>query len=526
MRRAALGLGRCDVLVKGDEVVVLSPTAIAATLDADGAREGLPFMPEMLAACGRTFTVAMRAERVCARGLAPGESALRRLEGCVVLEGLRCDGSAHDGCQLGCMLLWKEAWLAPAGSAATSAGAPDAGPAAPPPLRTRRGASPSPLVCQATELLRATRPGPSRWSPLPYLRLVRLGTVSAPRLASMLARTLAFRVQRAAHARRARRAGGTVPAPALGLRQGEWVQVRSAAEIQATLDAAGRLRGLAFSADMTVHCGRTLRVGAPVERLVQEESGQLRAVRDTVTLEGADCRRHLGCARQMPFLWREAWLRRVPVARGAEEAIDPARPGARRAYLAVKRAADVVASAAGLALLAPLFLGLALAVRLSVGRPVLFRQERLGRAGRPFVLLKFRSMRSGPGPEVTAAGDPRITRLGRWLRRTKLDELPQLWNVLRGDMSLVGPRPEVARYAHMFPADYQRILTVRPGITDFAALAFRDEEALLARAPSPEAAYAEVVLPAKIALYQRYLREMSLRTDLLLVLRTLAAVLR
>jgi lipopolysaccharide/colanic/teichoic acid biosynthesis glycosyltransferase len=512
------------VLVQGDKVVVLSPAAIATTLDADGARDGLPFMPEMLRACGRTFTVTARAERVCVRGLAPGESSLRQLEGCVVLEDLRCDGAAHEACQLGCMLLWKEAWLAPAGAAAAveSPGASGAGPT----LRTRRDGPTSALVCQATELVRATRPGPSPWSPLPYLRLLWHRTVTPRRLSAVLAGMLLHRVRRTARSRRPARGGVPDPAPELGLRPGEWVQVRSAGEIQGTLDAAGCHRGLAFSADMAVHCGQILRVAAPVERLVQEESGRLRAVRGTVTLEGADCRRHLGCARQMPFLWREAWLRRASAPGEAVEAQDPARPRARRGYLVTKRVIDVAFSAAGLLLLSPVLLGIALAVRLTSGRPILFRQERIGLHGRPFELLKFRSMKDGPGPIVTAAGDPRVTRLGRVLRRTKLDELPQLWNVVRGDMSLVGPRPEVARYVRMFPAEYRRILTVRPGITDFAALAFRDEEAVLARAPSPEAAYAEEVLPAKLALYGRYLDDMSVRTDLLLLLRTLATVLR
>jgi lipopolysaccharide/colanic/teichoic acid biosynthesis glycosyltransferase len=115
--------------------------------------------------------------------------------------------------------------------------------------------------------------------------------------------------------------------------------------------------------------------------------------------------------------------------------------------------------------------------------------------------------------------------VGRLLRATKLDELPQLWNVLRGDMSLVGPRPEVQRFVDRFAGDYARILAVRPGLTDYAALEYLDEEAVLSAAADPEAAYAERVLPAKIALYHRYLARMSLRTDLALLFRTLLAVL-
>jgi lipopolysaccharide/colanic/teichoic acid biosynthesis glycosyltransferase len=193
----------------------------------------------------------------------------------------------------------------------------------------------------------------------------------------------------------------------------------------------------------------------------------------------------------------------------------------------VKRALDAgLAAAAGLAL-GPLLAAIAVAVKASSPGPILFRQVRVGRGGRPFRILKFRSMRAGArGADVTARGDARVTRVGRFLRRWKLDELPQLWNVLRGDMSLVGPRPEVPRYVARFPGDYARILSVRPGLTDYAAVEYRDEEAVLAAAADPDAAYVETVLPAKIALYHRYLDHLSLGSDLALIFRTLAAVLR
>jgi lipopolysaccharide/colanic/teichoic acid biosynthesis glycosyltransferase len=188
---------------------------------------------------------------------------------------------------------------------------------------------------------------------------------------------------------------------------------------------------------------------------------------------------------------------------------------------------DVIASIAALVALAPVMAALALAVKLDSPGPVLFRQQRAGRGNRPFTILKFRSMRIGAtGPLVTAAQDARVTRVGRFLRRYKLDELPQLWNVLVGDMSLVGPRPEVERYVRLFPEAYERILTVRPGLTDFAALEYRDEQATLQASPDPESAYTAVVLPAKIELYHLYLDEMSLGTDVVLVLRTIAVLLR
>jgi lipopolysaccharide/colanic/teichoic acid biosynthesis glycosyltransferase len=193
----------------------------------------------------------------------------------------------------------------------------------------------------------------------------------------------------------------------------------------------------------------------------------------------------------------------------------------------VKRAIDVVAAGAGLVALSPVLAAAAIAVKLGSPGPVLFRHARVGKDGRTFEVLTFRSMRvGGAGPAITTGGDPRVTRVGRLLRRTKLDELPQLWNVLVGDMSLVGPRPEVQRYVDRFAGDYARILSIRPGITDFAAVEYRDEESVLAAAADAEAAYVERVLPAKIRLYHRYLDEMSLKTDVSLVLRTLGALFR
>ncbi len=195
-----------------------------------------------------------------------------------------------------------------------------------------------------------------------------------------------------------------------------------------------------------------------------------------------------------------------------------------------KRAFDLLASLTGIALLAPVLLLAAALVKVQDGGPVLFRQMRVGRGFRVFPLLKFRTMIAGAdraGPQVTARGDARITPVGRMLRRTKLDELPQLFNVLRGDMSIVGPRPEVPKYVEMFrDRHYNAILTVRPGITDYAAIEFRDEEALLGTFDSPEEGYVREVLPRKIALYERYLREVGFLTDLRLVLATLWRIVR
>ncbi len=197
-----------------------------------------------------------------------------------------------------------------------------------------------------------------------------------------------------------------------------------------------------------------------------------------------------------------------------------------RTRLDAKRAADLVVAGAGLVMASPVLAVCAAAVKLGDGGPVLFRQTRVGLRGRPFRILKLRSMRvRSAGAEVTSAGDSRVTGVGRVLRATKLDELPQLVNVVAGDMSLVGPRPEVPRYvAAWSDEDRELVLSVRPGITDPASLAFVDEEARLAEADDPEQYYREVIAPAKLALCREYVRTRSLAGDARIVLQTLAAV--
>jgi lipopolysaccharide/colanic/teichoic acid biosynthesis glycosyltransferase len=191
-----------------------------------------------------------------------------------------------------------------------------------------------------------------------------------------------------------------------------------------------------------------------------------------------------------------------------------------------KRLFDIVCAALGLALLAPLLLLLALWVKLDTPGPVFYRQERVGRHGKPFLIHKFRSMRAdAAGPQITVGADPRITRSGRFLRSSKLDELPQLWDVLRGAMSLVGPRPEVPRYVALYPEAQRRIvLSVRPGITDPASLQFRHEGELLARAADPEREYVERLMPQKLALACEYVQQASLAGDLRIIWRTLRAL--
>ncbi|RKZ14789.1 sugar transferase [bacterium] len=189
----------------------------------------------------------------------------------------------------------------------------------------------------------------------------------------------------------------------------------------------------------------------------------------------------------------------------------------------IKRSLDIVASLGGIVLLAPLFGAVALAVKLTSGGPVFYRQVRLGRHGRPFRILKFRSMVDGAesrGTRVTRSGDERVTSVGRFLRRHKIDELPQLFNVLRGDMSLVGPRPEVPEFAAHYPEEFCRLLIVRPGITHRATQLFRQEEDILGKAQDPHRFYVEKILPRKLAIYLADLDRTTLVDDLRTILGT------
>ena len=194
----------------------------------------------------------------------------------------------------------------------------------------------------------------------------------------------------------------------------------------------------------------------------------------------------------------------------------------------IKRVFDVAAASIGLVLLSPLLLIIALLVKLTSPGPVLFRQERIGRRFRPFLICKFRTMvcqASALGGQITSGRDPRITPLGHLLRRTKIDELPQLFNVLKGEMSLVGPRPEVPRYVEMFRRDYEEILVARPGITDLASIRYSDEAAVLGEAENAEEEYVRRLLPEKIELAKQYIARSSLLFDLSLIARTLLKLL-
>jgi len=193
-----------------------------------------------------------------------------------------------------------------------------------------------------------------------------------------------------------------------------------------------------------------------------------------------------------------------------------------------KRAADLIVSGLGIIVLSPVLGVVAVLIKLDSSGPVFFRQDRMGFGLSTFSIYKFRTMVADApqrGKALTASGDTRITRIGRILRKTKIDEIPQLINVLRGEMTLVGPRPEVPKYVHLFREDYEEILTIRPGITDLASLKYRNESELLARAADPESEYIERVLPDKIALAKEYVRRSSLPFDISLILKTVARTL-
>jgi len=193
-----------------------------------------------------------------------------------------------------------------------------------------------------------------------------------------------------------------------------------------------------------------------------------------------------------------------------------------------KRPLDLFGAAAGLIILAPVFIIIAALIWRADGMPVIYRGERIGRGGTPFRICKFRTMVRDAeriGGSSTPDDDPRLLPVGRMLRRTKLDELPQLWNVLRGDMSLVGPRPQVRWAVEGYSDEERELLSVRPGMTDPASLAFSNEGALLAGAEDPDAEYYRTIHPKKVELSLAYVRAPSLGRDLRLILLTVARVI-
>jgi len=194
-----------------------------------------------------------------------------------------------------------------------------------------------------------------------------------------------------------------------------------------------------------------------------------------------------------------------------------------------KRAFDLIFAALGIVCLSPLFLVIAACIKLDSQGPVFFRQERVGRHGKVFRIHKFRTMCVGAetaGPLITRSGDSRVTRMGKTLRKFKLDELPQLIDVVRGEMSLVGARPEVPRYVQYYPPQTKALLlSMSPGITDPAAIIYKREEELLAASDDPEREYVENILPHKLRYYEEYAKHRSMWSDVVIILRTLKEIL-
>jgi len=193
-----------------------------------------------------------------------------------------------------------------------------------------------------------------------------------------------------------------------------------------------------------------------------------------------------------------------------------------------KRIFDIIAAMVGLVLFLPLFVAIALWVKFDSPGPVFFYQTRVGRNGKPFRIIKFRTMvieAETRGPKITIDGDSRVTRSGAFLRRWKFDEIPQLINVLVGDMSLVGPRPEVPEYVAYYPGDMrEKVLSVRPGITDYASLMFRHEDRILAKSDDPLQVYVDKVLPQKLEYAAYYVDHRNLWLDIKILLKTLASI--
>lgn len=294
---------------RGQTVEVRSLPEILATLDGEGMLEGLPFMPEMVRHCGQRFRVHRRADKTCVEG-----RGLRRLQTTVFLEELRCDGAAHDDCQRGCLLFWKEAWLKSVEDDSASSGSPSQQPA-PLPLErlpTRKGDR---YFCQSTELLAATVPIP-RWNFSHYFRDMIHGEFTLRQFLSIVGRVLINRPRRVLGLRPWRSLVGVQTKSFKGdldLRGGDWVEVKTAAEIEATLDAQGKNGGLSFEVEMHEHCGHRYQVTMPIRRIILEDNGTMIELSHTVALAGVTCqgRCSKNCPRSNPFYWREVWLRRV-----------------------------------------------------------------------------------------------------------------------------------------------------------------------------------------------------------------------
>ncbi|HXC17691.1 MAG TPA: hypothetical protein VNV60_09645 [Holophagaceae bacterium] len=302
--------GQSGSLRRGQFVRVRPESEIAATLDADGKLDGMPFMPEMARHCGQVFRIYRWAGKTCVEG-----HSLRRLESAVLLEGLRCDGGLHDGCQRNCLFFWKEAWLEPVDAEAgepAQAGAPEALSDWARGLRTRNGER---YVCQSTELLGATR-DLSRWNFTHFFAEIRAGELSFGRFLRILWATGLDRLSMGFHGKRRAALSGAGKCASRGdleLKAGDWVVVKPVDEIRLTLDPAGKNHGLSFEPDMAGFTGRRFQVEFPIRKIILEQTGKMIPLEHTVALKGVACDGLCtkNCPRNNTLYWRKAWLNRV-----------------------------------------------------------------------------------------------------------------------------------------------------------------------------------------------------------------------
>ena len=301
-------------LQTGDSVQVKSAAEIAETLDARGTLEGLPFMPEMLEFCGRHARVARRAEKTCVE-FPGGGYKIREFvnNNTVVLEGLRCSGAHHDGCERGCMIFWKSDWLHKVESEETNRSSPCSE------IATLRGkmktmSSPDHYICQSTELAKATRAITRRQILVKCLADIGSGSRGIFEMIRLIAVPAWRKATRKIPRRRLVGNLKRTPVGNLGLQPGEWVTVRPASEIAETLDQRGRNRGLSCDFGMASHSGEKFRVRHRLDRMISEATGEMRRVDATVILEGSNCTCSNvvgGCPRQDFVYWREIWLKRI-----------------------------------------------------------------------------------------------------------------------------------------------------------------------------------------------------------------------
>ena len=301
----------------GDLVEVKAPEEILQSLDTDGTLDQLPFMPEMVEFCGKRFQISKRVLKTCYYTERNAAGFRRfKINDVVLLDGLRCSGAAHDGCQKACMIFWREAWLRKVEQTAVQSHIDLQS------IEQLRGrltvsTGPGSYYCQASELKRATHSLSSREKIERYLDGLRAGNFSAAQMARSIAIWLFWRIRRRFLGLYPRGKSGPTPIESLNLQPGEWVEVKSVQSIMETLNEHGHNRGLGFSLDMRLLCGRRLRVRARLEKIIVDGTGKMRQLRNTVSLEGSTCGCAFlgfgmdGCSRCELTYWREIWLRRL-----------------------------------------------------------------------------------------------------------------------------------------------------------------------------------------------------------------------